>query len=318
MCTVSTCVTAFITSLSVLGVLTVYIGEWYIYHFESHPKAHLAICFNVIFLLSIWSYTRAAMANPGNSSCPEWQEWEAKRQTQSLSPGRSRNGSNSDLASADVSLLKRRCWRPGVVSWCETCKTTRPERAHHCSICDHCILRMDHHCPLIANCVGWRNHKYFILLHWWTFWACLVFLLTLRRPDVGEILTSQFFVNGHPRVLQTAAVIFTAFIMLAMGAGFINDMWLACRNLTMIEDNYPGANPYQMDSASQNLQQVMGPFDWRWILPVVPRNRLASGTEFPNINKPSPITPTSKNVDLDEAEAGSLQVNRSPSYGAVA
>ena len=49
----------------------------------------------------------------------------------------------------------------------------KPARAHHCSRCNVCILKMDHHCPLylsivliprwINNCVGARNQKYFIL-----------------------------------------------------------------------------------------------------------------------------------------------------------
>lgn len=29
---------------------------------------------------------------------------------------------------------------------CQKCVRLKPERAHHCSICNSCILRMDHHC----------------------------------------------------------------------------------------------------------------------------------------------------------------------------
>lgn len=43
------------------------------------------------------------------------------------------------------------------------CNTRRPERTHHCSICQICVLRMDHHCAWISNCVGQFNHKYYIL-----------------------------------------------------------------------------------------------------------------------------------------------------------
>lgn len=39
----------------------------------------------------------------------------------------------------------------------------RPERAHHCRICNQCVLKYDHHCPWINQCVGLHNERHFIL-----------------------------------------------------------------------------------------------------------------------------------------------------------
>ena len=53
-------------------------------------------------------------------------------------------------------------WSLVVWRYCAKCKSVRPPRAHHCSICQRCVLRMDHHCPWVGNCVALYNHKYFL------------------------------------------------------------------------------------------------------------------------------------------------------------
>jgi palmitoyltransferase ZDHHC2 len=35
----------------------------------------------------------------------------------------------------------------GFLRVCEKCNLIKPDRAHHCSVCKKCILKMDHHCP---------------------------------------------------------------------------------------------------------------------------------------------------------------------------
>ena len=30
--------------------------------------------------------------------------------------------------------------------YCDTCKSFKPNRAHHCRQCGVCVLKMDHHC----------------------------------------------------------------------------------------------------------------------------------------------------------------------------
>ena len=34
---------------------------------------------------------------------------------------------------------------------CRKCKVFKPPRAHHCSICQRCVLKMDHHCPWVRR-----------------------------------------------------------------------------------------------------------------------------------------------------------------------
>lgn len=40
----------------------------------------------------------------------------------------------------------------------------KPERWHHWSTCNRCVLNMDHHCPWVNNWIGFWNRKPFILL----------------------------------------------------------------------------------------------------------------------------------------------------------
>ncbi len=76
--------------------------------------------------------------------------------------------------------------------FCRKCNCFKPARAHHCSSCGRCVIKMDHHCPWVNNCVGIANHKLFILF---CFWTCVSAIITLtviiarfadcikRKPD---------------------------------------------------------------------------------------------------------------------------------------
>lgn len=47
--------------------------------------------------------------------------------------------------------------------YCLICHIFKPERCHHCSACNRCVLNMDHHCPWLNNCIGFYNRKFFLL-----------------------------------------------------------------------------------------------------------------------------------------------------------
>jgi palmitoyltransferase ZDHHC2/15/20 len=44
------------------------------------------------------------------------------------------------------------------------CHLFKPDRTHHCSVCNRCVLNMDYQCPWIHNCIGFYNRKVFILI----------------------------------------------------------------------------------------------------------------------------------------------------------
>ncbi|KAL1492831.1 hypothetical protein ABEB36_011013 [Hypothenemus hampei] len=70
-----------------------------------------------------------------------------------------------------------------AVSICKKCIAPKPPRAHHCSVCNKCVLKMDHHCPWLNNCVGHRNHRYFYL--YMVYMVLGVFFLILCGWDIA-------------------------------------------------------------------------------------------------------------------------------------
>ncbi|KAF9144575.1 palmitoyltransferase for Vac8p [Mortierella sp. GBA39] len=67
------------------------------------------------------------------------------------------SGTQQPLATLSISK------RNGSPRWCNVCKIVKPDRCHHCSECNCCVLRMDHHCPWVNGCIGFDNYKYFYL-----------------------------------------------------------------------------------------------------------------------------------------------------------
>uniref|UniRef100_UPI00358FAE4C palmitoyltransferase ZDHHC16-like isoform X2 n=1 Tax=Myxine glutinosa TaxID=7769 RepID=UPI00358FAE4C len=67
-----------------------------------------------------------------------------------------------------------------AASICKKCIAWRPPRAHHCSICNRCILKMDHHCPWLNNCVGHYNHRYFFSFCFYMCVGCTFASLTIN------------------------------------------------------------------------------------------------------------------------------------------
>merc|ERR1719203_122230 len=61
---------------------------------------------------------------------------------------------------------------------CTKCDRQKPVRAHHCSVCGKCVLKMDHHCPWINNCVGFCNYRYFCLFMLFLALGCCFIIAT--------------------------------------------------------------------------------------------------------------------------------------------
>ncbi|CAH1968787.1 unnamed protein product, partial [Acanthoscelides obtectus] len=78
--------------------------------------------------------------------------------------------------------------------FCAICIHFKPDRAHHCSQCGTCLLKMDHHCPWIANCVGLHNQKLFLLTVLYTVQYCSFYMAT-TGPFITDYFQDQKYAN---------------------------------------------------------------------------------------------------------------------------
>ena len=63
-------------------------------------------------------------------------------------------------------------WKPCVICQCQ-----RPPRAHHCPLCNTCVLKRDHHCFFTGSCIGLRNQRHFVVFIFWAAMATSYSLL---------------------------------------------------------------------------------------------------------------------------------------------
>jgi palmitoyltransferase ZDHHC2/15/20 len=110
------------------------------------------------YILLNWSYTTAVFTDPGSSL--------------TTSPGYSALPTTEPQPFHSLTVKSS-----GEMRFCKKCQSKKPDRAHHCSTCRKCVLKMDHHCPWLATCVGLRNYKAFLLFLVYTSlfcWTCFL------------------------------------------------------------------------------------------------------------------------------------------------
>ena len=134
---------------------------------------------------------------------------------------------------------------------CKKCLKNKPLRAHHCSICDRCVLKMDHHCPWINNCLGLRNHCYFLLFLFYLDIGCF-FFTGLAAP-----VAYYGYRNGFIMVSFAICSVFAVVIMMFAGWHW----FLAVKGSTTIEYFSTNLN-FSSGNWRKNLLVVFGTNDF--------------------------------------------------------
>ncbi|CAG9858594.1 unnamed protein product [Phyllotreta striolata] len=172
----------------------------------------------------------------------------------------------------------------GGLRICDHCKLIKPDRAHHCKVCNRCVLRMDHHCPWINNCISFTNYKYFVLYLTYAFTYCLFIMST----------TFPYFMVAWGEKFQDQTcryhVLFLFLLSSIFGFGYFTLLLYHCclvlHNRTTFESFHP---PVFRDGgidkhgfylgACANFKQVFGVSCWRWLLPIP--TSLGDGLDYP-------------------------------------
>lgn len=206
--------------------------------------------------------------------------------------------------------------KPKEKTDCKKCQKDRPLRAHHCSVCDKCFMKMDHHCPWVFNCVGFGNQKIFFLFVSYTVLGSLialvmfiVFFCSDSFKDMYDISKNRKlnFAQNNMRIFGDSfkdlgdiimiilVTVITFFTFLSVLSLFFSQITLISRNITNIEyDTFrdrENVNPFYAETdRCFMLRALMGFEIWKWFFPIVEPNIYNGGYVYD--------TPFKKNINV--------------------
>jgi hypothetical protein len=214
--------------------------------------------FNLLWLLSFWCFLQTHFTSPGTLG-DNWLYWTKK--------------------TAGLEWVQAvRGWQPGRVTMTKRSKHLRPERAHYCKELEADVIRMDHFCPWTGNCIGFRNHKFFLLLSYYGL-ATAAFGLASSLWVANAFAGSLF--SHNETVCFIIFEVFAVISFISLAALLCAHFPLAAENRTSIESAYSNTdNPYDHGSCCENLEDIVGVFGWDWFFPVRPRRPVTDGYSF--------------------------------------
>ncbi|XP_022184414.1 palmitoyltransferase ZDHHC15B isoform X3 [Nilaparvata lugens] len=238
-------------------------------------RVYYLLCYHVFFVMFLWAYYQTIFTPIG--SVPKKFK---------LSPIDIDKIKRADSEESQKMILERCAQNlpvsnrtvSGVIRYCDKCCVIKPDRAHHCSVCGECVLKMDHHCPWVNNCVSFTNYKFFILFLAYALLYCIFITLTslryfimfwkaLKHGEKGELIGMGRF---HILFLFFIAAMFA----ISLVSLFIYHCYLVMRNLSTLEAfrapifrTGEDKNGFNLGRYN-NFQEVFGDNRTYWFLPI--------------------------------------------------
>ncbi|XP_022114768.2 palmitoyltransferase ZDHHC2 isoform X3 [Pieris rapae] len=229
------------------------------------------VLYHILFIMFAWSYWRTIFANikaiPDKYKLPE-------EELEKLLSADTEEAQRTVLENyaKDLPIVTRTM--SGSVRYCNRCVLVKPDRAHHCSICARCVLKMDHHCPWVNNCVCFHNYKFFMLFLGYALLYC-IFIMSTCLPYFIRFWKGDFGAAGSSGRYHIVFAFFVALMFaVSLGSLFGYHCYLVAHNRTTLEafraPMFRGGadkNGFSI-GAFKNFKEVFGNSPNLWFLPV--------------------------------------------------
>ncbi|KAG1690699.1 Palmitoyltransferase ZDHHC2 [Nymphon striatum] len=273
----------------VVFILAIIVWSYYAYVIQlcilavesNIEKALYLILYHFFLILFVWAYWQTIFTAIG--TVPRDFKLESV-DYERLEKESSEDGQDAILnrVARDLPIVNRTM--RGGIRYCEKCHHIKPDRAHHCSVCGKCVLKMDHHCPWVNNCVSFTNYKFFVLFLGYSLLYCLYIALT----------TLQFFVKFWKNELRDAGsgrfhILFLFFVSIMFAISLVSlfgyHCYLVSVNRSTLESFRAPIFRMGPDKDGFNLGrylnfiEIFGEDKKKWFLPMLIRTR--DGVTYP-------------------------------------
>lgn len=217
------------------------------------------ISFHIITGFLVYCLAKCILTCPG--TVPEGKGWDQRADVE--------EESKVDADNKGIELIEKK--HTGERRFCKWCLRYKPDRCHHCRICNLCVLKMDHHCPWVYNCIGFRNHKYFFLLL-----VYAVLDLTLVNVTMFDTVwwSTRVDVSASMMLGLWAGQCLAAFLMVLITTFLGFHIWLMMKAMSTVEFCEKSLKKASYNSSMYslgtygNLCAVLGSQPLLWLLPV--------------------------------------------------
>lgn len=213
--------------------------------------------FHVVTGMLLYCLSKCILTYPG--TVPSGKGWELAPDIEETSAG----------ADKGVDLVEKK--HTGERRHCKWCLKYKPDRCHHCRVCNVCVLKMDHHCPWVYNCIGFKNHKYFFLL---IFYAVIDLIVVVFTMFDSVWWSTRVDVSLSMMIVMMFAETLGSFLMVLIFSFFSFHIWLMSKSMTTVEfcEKSLKKASYNSSIYSQgaygNICAVLGPNPLLWLLPL--------------------------------------------------